>query len=143
MKGQKLVLWILAGAGVILMYAAYHNVSPTSLLAKYMGLTSSLSPLTQGGSAAVSGDSKGGSTGGGSSGGGGGGGGGGAWGDDKNPTGGGLGGQYKVKPDRSITLSPYTGQWEEVDANGYSVGSVPAGYQVSPGTYLGDGVIGV
>jgi len=141
MKGQKLVLWILAGSGVILMYSAYHNVSPTSLLAKYAGLSSSLSPLTASGNA---GDApKGGSTGKGSSGGGGGGGGGGGWGDDTNPNGGGLGGQYKVKANNSLELDPYTGQWDVIDQNGYSAGAIPAGYQVSPGTFTGDGVVNV
>jgi len=137
MKGQRLTLWILAGAGVILMYSAYHNVSPTSLLAKYAGLSSSLSPLVSPG---AGNSTPGGSTGGGKSGGGGGGGGGGAWGDDSgNPTGGGLGGQYKVKANNSVELDPYTGQWVEVDSNGYSVGPIPAGYQVSAGTYVGSG----
>lgn len=43
---RGIVLWLLAGTGVILMYSAYKNISPTSLISKTIGAAKSVVPLT-------------------------------------------------------------------------------------------------
>lgn len=135
MKTKQIVLWIMAGVGVILMYSAYHNVSPTSLLAKYAGLSSKVSPLTSISKASSGNPLDIGGTPGGSN----------SKGQAVTPW-----GQSGGTPDnpqtyggigKAVQLDPYSNEYVTVDSNGYSQGAIPAGYQASPGTYISDGTI--
>jgi len=131
---KGIILWLMAGAGVFLIYCAVKNVSPTSLVASYLG-SGSVTPLTTktdpqypaGTKYDVNGDPL-------------------IPTNPNDPNGSKDKGLYDPKtgqtshlsnyPDGSYTQRDQQGVAQYYNAAGYQIGTVPAAYQGNPNLWL-------